>query len=292
MNTLRMAVPFPRPGGHDHVTPPPSPPRAISRALAAAVALLVLAAPAAAETPERGDFDARPAGRAPPGASQRRGAARAARDVRRSSARSSAPATRARRGRARRVPHPAQRPRAAARSRSTTCATTRSVFGLDRDDVAALTPRRPHAHRRRRSTCAGSSATAASRRPTPSCDAAVTGAGRLLSVTGPAAPDLAVARSCRPVERRAGVRRGAPLRPRRAPARSPCASAPAAPSARPRSPTAAPRRSCSTRTATARGSRWRVLAPVARTEVYDATVDAARGAVVRRANRVRLRRRR
>jgi len=38
------------------VTSRPAPPRAFARALAAATAVFVLAAPAAADTPERGDF--------------------------------------------------------------------------------------------------------------------------------------------------------------------------------------------------------------------------------------------
>jgi hypothetical protein len=283
MNTLRMAVPFPRPGGHVYVTPPPSPPRAISRALAAAVALLVFAAPAAAETPERGDFDARPAGDET-GSSQaealreqlgtfglvseeqRTGTARA---VAKLDGFLTRPSDRA--GRAIALDYVRDNPK---------------VFGLDGDDVAALrladrtfTGGVEYLRWQQRYRGIPSSDT--------QLDAAVTGAGRLLSVTGPAAPDLAVdsiVPALSAEQAYAAVRRSGRAAAPRVAVRNAAGGAE-------RTTTFADGGTASlVLYQGGDGARlaWRVLAPVSPTEVYDATVDAGSGAVVRRANRVRF----
>ena len=251
------------------MTPAPATPRALSRALAAAVVLLALAAPAAAETPERGDFDARPSGSdtASPAAGEalRERLGRfglVADDDRTGTARAVAKldgfltGPSARSGSAIALDYVRANPR---------------VFGLDVGDVAALrltdrtfTGGVEYLRGEQRYRGIPSSDT--------QLDAAVTGAGRLLSVTGPAASDLAVP-SVDPAvsaERAyAAVRRsGRAARPEVA-VRERAGGAEQA-------VTFADGGSASlVLYQDGDGARlgWRVLAPVSRTEVYDATVD-------------------
>jgi len=128
--------------------------------------------------------------------------------------------------------------------------------------------------------------------------AAVTRSGRLLALTGPPAADLAV-RSVEPRLRAAAAfeaaRRGtgapfaAPVARRGTGAPS-AAPAVTAASSGPEHETSFADGGRASLALYRSGSRfrlgWRVLAPVSSTAVYDVLVDAATGAVVRRANRV------
>ncbi len=256
------------------MSPPAVSARALQRALAAAAALLLApAAPAAADRPERGDFDARARG-----AEQVDGAGLRAR-LGRFGLVASDPRT--------------GTPRAVAKldgfltgpsggdAAGVALGYVRDhagVFRLDAGDVDAL-------RLARRSSAGGIEHLAWEQRyrGIPSADtqlrAAVTASGRLLSLTGAPAPDLAVGS----IEPAVGAAR--------AYAAVDGASA-----------TVRRREGGAERATTFRdggraslvlfqdgdGTRlgWRVLAPVSSSAVYDAIVDARSGAVVRRANRV------
>jgi hypothetical protein len=258
--------------------------RAMARALATAATLLLLTAPAAADTPPRGDFDARPT--AADAASPRALAQDALRDR---LGRFGLVAEEQRTGTPRAVARlngfltPAS-PRPGADVALDYVRGNLRVFGLEADDVAGL-------------RLTGRTFTGGVEylrweqryRGIPSSDtqleAAVTGAGRLLSVTGPAAADLTVPSIVPDVgaeQAYAAVRRsGRTTRPEVA--MDERAAGPQ------RSTTFADGGTASlVLYQDGDGARlgWRVLAPVSDTEVYDATVDATSGAVVRRANRV------
>ena len=255
------------------MTPPAVPARALRRALAAAAALLALAAPAAADTPERGDFDAR-----------ERGAERV-----------DGAALRARLGRFGLVASDPRTgtPRAVARldgfltgpsgadAADVALGYVRDhagVFRLDAGDIDAL-------RLTSRSNSGGIEHLAWEQRyrGIPSADtqlrAAVTASGRLLSLTGAPAPDLAVGSIDPAVSaaRAYAAVRGASVAVRRRQAGAEQATA-----------FRDSGRAALVLYQDGDGTRlgWRVLAPVSSSAVYDAIVDARSGAVVRRANRV------
>ena len=247
--------------------------RATRRALVAAAALLALAPPAGAVTPERGDFDARARGE------QRAGGAALRERLGRFGLVAADPRT--------------GTPRAVARLDGfLTGAGDRpgsevalgyvrdrpGVFGLDGGDVERLRlVGRAHAGGIEHLTWEQRY------RGIPSADtelsAAVTASGRLLAVTGAPAPDLAVG-SVEPAvsaERAYAAVRGATIAVRRRAGGAEQATA-----------FADGGRASLVLYQDGDGARlgWRVLAPRSSTEVYDAIVDARGGAVVRRSNRV------
>ena len=268
------------------MTMPAAPPRAYLRALAVAAFLLALAAPARADTPEAGNFDARtaePAGSAAPAGEAARERLRdrlgrfgaltldettgTLRAVSRLDGYLTAPSTRS--GAA--VALGYVREHAAA-------------FGLDGDDLDGLRlTDRETADRVEHLTWEqryGGIPVADA-----GLEAAVTTAGQLVAVTGPPAADLAV-RSLDPAlsapAAYAAARRGVGASPAGVGVAS-----------------AAPGGAQATRfddggkasLALYRGDNgyrlaWRVLAPVSSTGVYDLLIDARTGATVRRANRV------
>ena len=249
------------------------PARARWRALVSVASLLALAAPAAADTPERGDFDARARG-------QERAAGAALRDrLGRFGLVTGEPRTGTPRAVAKLDGFLTGRSAASAADVALGYVRDREgVFGLDRGDLDTL--------RLARSTRADGveHLTWEQRyRGIPSADtqlqAAVSASGRLLSVTGAPAPDLAVASI------------------------EPAVSAERAYAAVAHAKVAVSRRAGGAERVTtfADGGRaalalyqdgdgarlgWRVLAPVSSSEVYDAIVDTGNGMVVRRNNRV------
>ncbi len=264
-----------------------APPRAPLCALAAAAILLALPAVARADTPEAGNFDARAAG---PAASAVTGpGARARAALRDRLGRLGALSLDDRTGTLRAVSRldgfltaPSTRDGAAValgyvREHAT-------AFGLDGDDLDAL-------RLTGRATTGGLEHLTWEQRyrgipvADAGLEAAVTGAGRLVSVTGPPAPDLAL----RSVEPAIGAQAAYAAARRGAGAGAAAVGVERAGTGTERATRFADGGTASLalyRGATGYRLAWRVLAPVSSTGVYDLLIDARSGATVRRANRV------
>jgi extracellular elastinolytic metalloproteinase len=265
---------------------PAAPARAFVRALAVAVAAaLLFVAPAWATEPERDNVDARPAGSSSPDAGVERARDRLRDRLGRFAAVSVDPRTDTLRSILRLdglLTGPSGDDEA--KIALSFVREHADAFGLDQNDVAGL-------RLTDRSVAGGVEYLSWEQRyrGIPAADAglkaAVTGAGRLLSVTGPPAPDLEV-RSVHPALGARAAYAAARQSVDRELDRRPIASATAGAERETVFDDGGRASLALYRSGTGYRLGWRVLAPVSSTAVYDMLVDAHTGAIVRRVNRV------